>query len=158
MKNFIACALAALLFLFTGLAQSKAQSLRNSSKTHPAVLPQALPVYNLLKAVETNDFDLYQSVWSSEHLKKYPREFDKQDWQKTRENWVELFRNEGIYNRKRLTFTFEGSDSSGVVNIRRKGLQPVLYNVIKENGKWKLKVIPEVVAPGPISEIKVPRP
>jgi hypothetical protein len=147
MRNFMVCALAALLCLTISLIQGKSQSPRTKTKIHSAILPQAVPVYNLLKAVETNDFDLYRSVWSSEQLKKYPQDFDKRNWQKIRANEIELFQNAGISNRRKLKFSFEGNDSSGAVYIRRRGLQPYLYDVIKENGKWKLKVLPTVEAP-----------
>jgi hypothetical protein len=139
MPNLIACALAVLLFSTANFVSSKTQSTRTKSNTPSAILPQAVPVYNLLKAIETNDFDLYRSVWSLEELKRSPERYDKRNWQETRASELEFFQTDGIKLNK-LKFTFKGNASSEVVSVRRRGLQPVIYYVIKENGKWKLKI------------------
>jgi hypothetical protein len=139
------------------IGKSSAQIAQTKERIPSDVLAQAIPVYNLLKAVETSDFNLYKSVWSLEDLKKYP--FDNQDWQRIRREEIKFLHGGlGVYKRKALRYSFNGDDARGVVSVASKGQPGITYNVVNENGVWKvhsLEAVRSIVPPIPSSKEKV---
>src|SRR5688500_17029126 len=85
-----------------------AQSVQRKATLPSYVFPQAVPVYNLLKSLEVSDFNLYQSVWSSETLKMYRKGEHKDNWGKIHVDFIKVFREElGDYCLEKLRYSFE---------------------------------------------------
>ena len=140
MRNLILPLATALLLLFCLALPSNAQAVQNEPALSASALPQAEPVYNLLKAVEVSDFNLYQSVWTSETLKMYRER--KRDWSRIRREYRKMFREDvGRYRLEDLRFYFrkDYDFGAGVVFIVYKGERRTGFNVIEENGKWKIR-------------------
>ncbi|MFN2597149.1 MAG: hypothetical protein ABR563_08185 [Pyrinomonadaceae bacterium] len=103
-------------------------------------LPQAAPVYNLFKSLKTSDFELYRSVWTTETLKMYREK--KKDWIRNHRRYLKGFCEDlGDCRLKDLRFFFRKDESleAGVVFIIYKGERRTGFNVIKEDGKWKIR-------------------
>lgn len=136
-RNSIAALMSSFLLL---CLPGVAHAAQNESGFRVSALPQAQPVYNLLRAVEISDFNLYRSVWASETQKMYRER--KSNWPKIRRVFRKMFREDlGHYRLAGLRFDFrkESESNAGVVFIMYKGHQRTGFNVIEEKGKWKIR-------------------
>ena len=113
-------------------AQSEAEYLSN-------IPPQAVPVYNMLKATETLDAVLFKSVWYSGTLKLWDA-WGVKDYQTTVRAWRKSWRKElGRYKLKDLRYRYQGDESTGIIHIIHKGKERDGLFVILENGVWKVR-------------------
>ena len=137
MRNLTVLSLTLLAFVV--IPDGTAQVARNKSKAHAAIPLQAAPAFNLLKAIQNDDFDLYASVWSSKELKKRP--VDRQSWKTTREKEMNSFRDLlGTYNPNDVKYSFSGNNSKGTISLERKGADTLSYEVVREGKAWKIEL------------------
>lgn len=139
MSKSVVLLLALLVLPSANSVEGATQATRRKAKVSSSLPPQALPIDNLLRALETSNFVLYQSAYSSRYRAKYPAEFDKLNWKKTREEEFSFYYDAvGVKSRKGLEYKFAGDDSKGFVSIRQRGKQLTNIYVVKENDQWKI--------------------
>jgi hypothetical protein len=137
MRNLTALSLTLLALIV--IPDGTAQVARNKSKAGSKIPSQAMPAFNLLKAVQNDDFDLYASVWSSKELKRRP--LDRQTWKATREKEMNSFRDLlGTYNPNDVKYSFSGNNSKGTIWLARKGADLFSYQVVKEGKAWRIEL------------------
>jgi len=137
MRNRVASVMLT-LFLFSIALAGVHVADRSQARTAetPVTPPQAAPVYNLLKAIETNNFTLYESAWVAEEVKE--GRIDRRKWRRLRREEVNRLREIlGSYKLAELTYTFEGDESRGRVVIHG-GRQLRGYSVVNEGGVWRI--------------------
>jgi hypothetical protein len=104
-----------------------------------SIPPQAVPVYRLLKAIETSDVELFKSVWYSGTLKLWEA-WGVKDYRATITVWRKSWRKElGRYKLRNLRYRYEGGESRGIIHISHQGNEPDGLFVIRENGVWKVR-------------------
>jgi len=104
-----------------------------------SIPPQAVPVYNMLKATETLDAGLFKCVWYSGTLEMWSS-WGVKDYEATVREWRKSWRKElGRYDLRNVRYRYEGDDSRGIVNIIYKGKEHDGLFVIREDGVWKLR-------------------
>jgi hypothetical protein len=137
--------LAFLLFLAAILCLTgsiNAQTADTETGKPASELPQAEPVYNLLKAIEISDFDLFVSAFEPKSLEFAMNGRRKKDWPKVRKGWKKDFKEDlGNYRFEDLRFVVDRSlnnDVRSVVYIVYKGKLLHGMNVSKLTGKWKI--------------------
>jgi hypothetical protein len=117
--------------------------------------PEAEPVYNWIKATQSDDVALLKTVWTSETLKGYfgGESYDwRQELKASRRFWREVL---GVSNLKKVrledvTYTVKSqvgvaaglkvvvSEREKIVYVIYKGKQRESFNVEYEDGKWKI--------------------
>lgn len=139
MNKSVVLLLALLVPPSPNLVEGATQATKRKAKVSSNLPLQALPVDNLLKALETSNFVLYQSAHSSRYRAKYHAELDKRNWKKTREQEFKFYYDTaGVKSRKGLEYKFTGDNSKGFVSIQRKGKELTNIYVVNENGQWKI--------------------
>ena len=117
---------------------SKAKALSEAGYLS-SIPPQAVPVYNLMKATETFDARLFKSVWCSGTLKMWSA-WGVTDYAATVREWHKAYRKiYGKYDLRSLTYSYQGDESSGIVTIAYHGKERDALIVVREAGAWKLK-------------------
>ncbi|MBU1086546.1 MAG: ankyrin repeat domain-containing protein [Candidatus Omnitrophica bacterium] len=105
------------------------------AKVNPRIIPQAQPIYNLLKAVKISDIKLFKTVFSP----RVRLRLAAQDWQNALENYKKtLPGNWGDFMLNDFSFVFNGKDDQGKVTINYKGKAQGALLVFKQGAKWKL--------------------
>jgi hypothetical protein len=131
-----------LLFLCAAevIAQKNSKAKAQSEADYLASIPpQAVPVYNMLKATETFDAKLFKSVWCSGTLKVWSA-WGVKDYEATVRKWHKAYRKTyGKYDLRALTYSYQGDESSGIVTIIHQGKERDGLIVVREAGAWKLK-------------------
>jgi|SRR6185437_16266161 len=122
------------------IAQQNSKAKRQSEGEYLASIPpQAVPVYNMLKATETFDARLFKSVWCSGTLKMWSA-WGVKDYEATVREWHRAYRKTyGKYDLRSLTYSYQGDESSGIVTIAYHGKERDGLIVVREAGAWKLK-------------------
>ena len=122
----------------SGFQSSKAK-FQSEAEYLSTIPPQAVPVYNLLKATETLNAALFKSVWYSGTLKVWDAVGVK-DYQATVREWRKAWRKElGRYNLRDLRYRYEGDELSGIIHIIHRDKERDGLFVIRENGVWKVR-------------------
>jgi hypothetical protein len=129
-----------LIFCFPLVNGSQISKANRQSQSDylSSIPPQAVPVYQLLKATETSDVGLFKSVWYSGTLKMWDA-WGVKDYRAYLKEYRKYWRKElGRYNLKDLQYRYEGDKSSGIIYIHSKKGRESLF-VIIENGMWKVR-------------------
>ncbi|MBU1043375.1 MAG: ankyrin repeat domain-containing protein [Candidatus Omnitrophica bacterium] len=104
-------------------------------KVNPGIIPQAQPIYNLLKAVKNSDIKLFKTVFSP----RIRLRLAANDWQTVLENYKKtLPGNWGDFERKDFSFVFNGKDDQGKVTMSYKGKVQGAVLVFKQGAHWKM--------------------
>lgn len=100
------------------------------------IAPQAVPVFNLFKAIKTGDIDLLKSVFSATVYK----ELDRTDWKDNLRLYrAEMKKQFGVIRLDELRFEYKGKGEFGqVFVIQNQKKHDVPLNVILEKNVWKL--------------------
>jgi len=122
------------------IAQQDSKAKEQSEAEYlSSIPPQAVPVYNLLKATETLDAALFKSVWCSATLKLWSA-WGVKDYEATVRKWHQASRKTyGKYDPRALTYSYQGDESSGIVTVVHHGKERDGLIVVREAGAWKLK-------------------
>jgi hypothetical protein len=98
-------------------------------------IPQAQPVFTLLKAVKDGDQKQLKSAFSE----KMRAQFDKEGWDKVLQRYQEGFKKAfGDYKLEAFTFEYKGEEEKGGVSVIHKGKTLPRISVIKEKAEWKV--------------------
>jgi hypothetical protein len=140
LKFSLAISLTFLLLVQPSVADAQRNKAKPNRKPNPvasSIPPQAVPIYNLLKAAEMSDVALFKSSWSADTLNMWDA-WGVTDYKTYLLEYRRYWREElGTYRLKDLRFVFTGDDSSGVVDILNKGEKRSGLFVVRENGVWK---------------------
>ena len=140
MQNFYLSLFVVSLLVFSFALSIGAQITKEENGLTVSALPQAEPVYNLLKALEISDFKLFLSAFDSKAVEFVMYGRRKKDWPKLRKEWKADFKDElGEYKLDDLRFAVDIEEPTrSVVFIVYKGKHLHGMNVSKRAGKWKI--------------------
>lgn len=99
------------------------------------VVPQAQPVFTLLKAVKEGDQQQLKTVFSE----RMQKTFDEEGWEKVLKSYQEAFNKEfGEYKPEDFAFEYAGGEGEGRVLIVHRGKKLPGLQVIKVEPGWKV--------------------
>ena len=99
------------------------------------VVPQALPVIQLLEAVKEQDEEKLKSAFSE----RMQERLKKEEWSKVLERYRDGFNTSfGNFRIEDFSFDFSGDDKNGSVIVSYNGKPLPNMSVLKESDGWKL--------------------
>ncbi len=110
------------------------------------ISPQVTPVTTLLKSIIDNNVNLFQSAYSKRMQEYFNRDDEfKGDWGKILKYYSKIIRKGvfgsggfGNFRLKDFHFSYNGSETEGVVTLIYKGKPGGELDVINEGGVWKI--------------------
>jgi hypothetical protein len=110
--------------------------------SHAKVPPQAQPMLAVLESIKTGNTDQFVNAFSTPIRAEFRSGLGDgpgNDPKTTLQDATQCFEGmHGDYQLADVTFTYEGTETSGTLDVFLKGKQISRPPVINENGQWKL--------------------